>query len=190
MAASILSISTMTSSVDLLHLFGRALAFVFADLVVFFELLEHVETIAPHMPHRNLGGLGIFVRNLDQVLATIFVQFRDAQAQHLAVGRRRQPEIGRMDRLFHGMDHGLVPDLHRDQARLRYAHGGDLIERHVRAIGFDLDRLEQIGRRTAGAQTAEFLLQNLDRALHAALEFIHVMCRSCHDDPLKARGGN
>ena len=93
-AASILSISAIVSSVSLLHLLGRPLAVVLADLVVLLQLLEHIEAVAPHMPHRDPGGFGIFVRDLHQVLAALLVELGNAQPQHLPFGRRREAEIG------------------------------------------------------------------------------------------------
>ena len=62
---------------------------VLADLVILFQLLEDVEAVAAHVAHRDARGLGIFVRDLDQFLAALLVEFRDAQADHLAFGRRR-----------------------------------------------------------------------------------------------------
>src|SRR3954453_11753580 len=48
-----------------LHLLARALAVVLADLVILFQLLQHVQAVAPDVPHRDPRRLGIFVRNLD-----------------------------------------------------------------------------------------------------------------------------
>ena len=67
-----------------------------------------------------------------------------------------------------------------EQPRLRHADGGELIERHVAAIGLDLDMVEQRGRGASGAQAGKLLLERGDRALHAALEVVHVECRRCH----------
>ena len=91
--ASILSISPIVSSVSLLHLLGGALVVVLADLVILFQLLEHIKPVAPDVAHRDPGGLGIFVRHLDQVLAPLFVELRDAQPQHLPLGRGREAEM-------------------------------------------------------------------------------------------------
>src|SRR5262245_37771780 len=96
----------------LLNLVGRALALVLADLVILFQLLEHINPVAPDMPDRDLGRLGVFVRDFDQLLAPLLVELGDPQPQHLAFGRRREAEIGGRDRLFHRVHHGFVPDLH------------------------------------------------------------------------------
>src|SRR5499427_4245886 len=81
------------------------------------------------------------------------------------------------------MDHRFVPHLHGNEPGFGYAHGGDLIERHVGAVSLDLHRLEQARRGAAGTQPAQLLLQQLDCALHAALELVDVMRRVCHGDP-------
>ena len=67
-----------------------------------------------------------------------------------------------------------------EQPRLRNADRGQLIERHVTAIGFDLDMFKQRRRGAPGAQTAKLLLERGDRPLHAVLEVIHVECCCCH----------
>ncbi len=55
----------------LLHLVGFALVIVLADLVVLFQLLEHVETVAADVAHRDARRLGVFVRDLDELLAPL-----------------------------------------------------------------------------------------------------------------------
>ena len=59
---------------------------------------------------------GIFVGQLDQFLAPFLVQFRDRNAQQLAVHLRIEAEAGVADRLVHRLNHAPVPDLHRQQA--------------------------------------------------------------------------
>ncbi len=50
--------------------------------------------VAAHMAHRDARVLGIFVRDLDEFLAALGVEFGDAQADHLPFGRRGKAEIG------------------------------------------------------------------------------------------------
>jgi len=136
----------------------------------------------------DLGGFRVFVRDLDQFLAPLLVELGDAQAQHLAFGRGRQAEIGIHDRLLYRLDHRLVPDLHRDQARLRHADGGELVERHVAAVGVDLHRIEHRGGGAPRPQAAELVLERGDGALHAALHFVEVeITRGHHVSPSKSR---
>ena len=159
----------------LLDLAGKPVVIVLADLVILFQLLDHVHGVAADMAHRDARGFGIFVRDLDQFLAPLLVQFGNAQADHLSFGRRRQAEIGVDDRLFDRMDQRAVPDIDRDQPRLRNAHGRHLIERHLRAIGVDHDRIEQMRGRAAGAQARQFGLQHGAGALHAALDLVDIV---------------
>src|SRR5271165_4367733 len=111
----------------LLHVVGKALLIVLRNLVVLLKLLDGVKTIAADVTHRDLGGFGIFVRDLHQFLAALLVEFRNPQTKHLPLGRGREAQIGIDDRLFNGLDHRLVPDLNRDQPRLGHADGGQLI---------------------------------------------------------------
>ena len=78
----------------LLHLVGLALLLVLADFAVLLGLLEVVEPVATDMADRDAGRLGIFVRNLDELLAAILRHLGDAQADHLPLGLRVEPEIG------------------------------------------------------------------------------------------------
>src|SRR6478736_1588501 len=45
----------------LLHVAGQALLVILRHLVILFELLDHIEPVAPDMAHRHLRRLGIFV---------------------------------------------------------------------------------------------------------------------------------
>jgi hypothetical protein len=110
-----------------------------------------------------------FVGDLHHLLAALLVHFGDAQANDLALGLGIEAEIGLADRLLDRRNHAPVPHLHGQEARLRDAHGRDLGDRHGRAVGIDLKRIEQARRGAAGPQAAEVVLQGIDGALHAAL---------------------
>src|SRR6516162_6692307 len=166
----------------LLHLLTGSFSVVLADLVVLLELLEYVEAITSYMTDRHAGGLGIAVRNLDQLPAAFFIKLGDAQPQHLPLGGRGKAEVGRGNRLFHCVHHRLVPDLHRDQPRLGHADRCNLVERHVGSIGLDLDRFEQACRSATSSKPAQLLLQQLNCTMHATLELVEIVCRACHDD--------
>ena len=81
------------------------------------------------------------------------------QPEDLSLGRRGQAEIGGGNRLLDRVDHRSVPDLDTKEPRLWNIDGSELIERHVAAIGLDLNMFEQSGRRTPGAQPAQLLLE-------------------------------
>ncbi len=81
--------------------------------VILFQLLQHVEAIAAHMAHGDPRRLGIFVRDLDQFLAALLVQFGNPQAQHLAFGRRAsRPRLDARIAFSTACTMRAVPDLH------------------------------------------------------------------------------
>ena len=100
---------------------------ILGNLVVLFELLDGIEAVAPYVADRHSRRFGIFVCNLYQLLAALLIEFRDPQTKHLSFRGRRQAEVGVDNGLLHGLDHRLVPDLHRVQPRLRYADGRKLV---------------------------------------------------------------
>src|SRR3984893_5380142 len=77
----------------LLHVVGETLLIVLGNLVVLLELLDGVEAIAADMTDRDLGGFGIFVRDLHQFLAALLVELGNPQPEHLPFGRRRKAQI-------------------------------------------------------------------------------------------------
>ena len=54
----------------------------------------------------------------------------------------------------------LVPDLHREHARLRHVDRRHLVDRHLRAVGADHHRIEEIWRGAAGPQARQFGLEH------------------------------
>jgi hypothetical protein len=121
------------------------------------------------------------VRDLHQFLAPLLVELGNPQAQHLPFGCGREAEVGIDDRFLHRFHHGLVPHLHGEQARLGHADSRELVEGHVRTIGLDLHRLQHGGRRAAGPQAAQLVLERLGGALHAALQFVDVKTGRGHN---------
>src|SRR5262249_54517423 len=98
-----------------------------------------------------------------------------------------ETKVGIADRLLNRLDDGSVPDLDRDQPRLGYANGGDLIHRHMRTVGFDLNGVDKMRRRPACTQTAEFLFQGSERALHTALDVGEIESSRFHALPPACR---
>lgn len=64
----------------LLNLVRKALLIVLGDLVILFELFEDIKSITAHVTNRNACGLGIFVRDLYEFLAALFVELGNPQA--------------------------------------------------------------------------------------------------------------
>ena len=170
LAASAASISFTVSSVAFCTSCLVALLVVLGNRVILEQFLENVETVAAHVAHGDARLLGVFMRDLDEFLAALLVQFRHANAQNLPFHRRLKAQIRVANRLVDGDDERLVPDLHREQPRLRHADRGDLIERRDLPISVDMNRIEQARRGASGAQAAELVLERRERALHAALQ--------------------
>src|SRR4051794_15733799 len=70
---------------QLLHLGGVLMVVVLAHLAVLVELLEQVHALAPHIAHGYARVLGVLVRDLDQLLASLGVQRGDRQAHQGAL---------------------------------------------------------------------------------------------------------
>src|SRR3954452_25010403 len=147
---------------------------VFADRAVLLKLLQQVDAVAPDVADRDARLLGVFVRDLDHLLAALLVHLGDAQPDCLALGQGVEAEVGVADGLLDRMDHAPVPDLDAEEPRLGHAHRGDLRDRHGGPVGVHLDRIEERGRRPPGAQAVEVVLQGADSPLHAALEIAEI----------------
>ena len=140
----------------------------------FSSLLEHVHAVAANMAHGDARLLGIFVGDLDEVLAAVGVEVGDRDAQQGSLDDRIEAEVGLANGAVDGPDVGLVPYLNRQHARLGHTDRRDLVDRHRRAIDSDMNRIEQARRRAAGAQPAQLALQNRYRAVHAARDVSQV----------------
>ena len=113
--------------------------------------------VAADMADRDARGLGVFVRDLDHFLAALLVEFRDAQADDLPFGRGVRPRLAALIAFSTACTIERSHTCTREQPRLRHADGRDLIERHVAAIGLDLDVIEQARGGAPGAQAAELV---------------------------------
>ena len=94
LATSTVSISATVWSVAFCTCSAWRLLVVLADGAVLLELLQQVDAVAAHVADRDACLLGIFVRDLDHLLAALLVHLRDAQADDLAFGLRIEAEIG------------------------------------------------------------------------------------------------
>src|SRR5690349_11102859 len=70
---------------------------VLGDLVAFLVRLERLHAVTAHVAHGDAGLLGVFVRDLDQLLAALFGQRRNRHADGLTFGHRIEAEIGLAD---------------------------------------------------------------------------------------------
>src|SRR5262249_60411571 len=77
-----------------LHVIGLPVVFVLADLVIFLELFEKIETVAANMAHGHASALGVFMGDFYDFAAPLLIQFWNAQPEQLPFGGSRQTEIG------------------------------------------------------------------------------------------------
>ena len=64
-----------------------------------------------------------------------------------------------------------IERLHDDERRLGNRQAGDLVQRHLRAVGLDVHVVEQGSRRPAGADAGELVLDVLERDVHPLVDF-------------------
>src|SRR6478752_5146419 len=154
---------------DRLELLLGARALVLADVAVLDELLEGGLGVAADVAHRDLGVLGLGVRHLDVLAATLLGQHRHHATDERAVVARVDAEVGLLDRLLDGVHRGLVAGADDDGARLGVLEGGELLQRGRRTVVVDEDLLEHARVGAPGADAREALLGDLDGLLHLLL---------------------
>jgi hypothetical protein len=81
--------------------------------------------------------------------------------------------------------------LHDEQARLRGSDQGQLLQLHGRAVGFDIDVLDQGGRSFPGPDTGELVDHVVDAFFHRHFGFEEDFFGSHKDGQKKAaKAGN
>src|SRR5262249_21600172 len=128
---------------ELLAAVLRAVLLVAPGLAVVDELLQMVDRVPAHVADRDLALLRHVPDDLDEILAPLLGQLRDRQADQLAVVRRRQAEVGLLDRPLDRGDRVRVERLDRQHPRLGRADRRQLLERRLLAVVVDLAAVEQ-----------------------------------------------
>src|SRR4051794_19917455 len=151
---------------ELLHaLLGGALLVV-ADVAVLDQVPEVLDRVTTNVSHRDATLLRHLPGDLHVFLAALLGQLRNGQADHLAVARRSQSEVGLLDRTLDLLHHGRVERLDRQQARLGDADRRDVLQRRRSVVVVDRDAVEERRRSTARAHRMEVLLRRLDGLVH------------------------
>src|ERR1700683_4873766 len=119
---------------ELLDLGFRSAQFVFGDLLVLVDILEHVIGVAAVIADGDPIILGGLLDMLHQLFATILGQLRNRNANNLAVILRRQSEIGILNRFFDFLQRSLVVWRDDDEPRLRRRQRRDLAYRSFGAV--------------------------------------------------------
>ena len=126
----------------LLHVLLRAPLLVVGDVLGLLDLGQGFRT---GVANRDPSLFGELVDHLHQFLAPLFGERRQGHTDDGAVVGRIEADVRGLDRLLDDPHERAVPRLHDQQPRLRRAHGGDLVQRHVLPVGVDLDRVQQVG---------------------------------------------
>jgi hypothetical protein len=150
----------------------ETLALVLADVVLLLVLLQMIHAVAADVADGNARLFGILANKLCEFLAPFFRELRNGQADQLPVGYRVEPESGGSDRFLDRSDIRPVPHLDGKHPRLRHRNRRDLVEGHVRPVDFDMDGIEQRGRRAPGPKPGKIMFQRLDGAMHPTPEVV------------------
>src|SRR5579862_966494 len=106
------------------------------------------------------------VQVLHHVLATVFGQRGHGYAHQLAVVHRIQAEVGRANRLLDSANLAYVPGLYGYELRLGSAYIRELVQRHLRTVGFHYYAVEHMHAGASGAGRPHLLAKVLHRLLH------------------------
>src|SRR2546425_2982335 len=150
---------------------------VLGDVLGLLDLVDRLRTGAAHADAAFLGEL---VHDLHQLLAALFREWRQGDADDVAVARGRQPEIGGEDRLLDRLHEGLVPRLDGQELGLRGGDARHLVEGHLAAVGLDAHEVEQGRRRLPRTHGGELALHRLHRFVHRLLRLLEVLRERGH----------
>jgi len=121
-----------------------------------------VDLIAADVTDRYPRLLGLVAHELDVLLAALFGQGRNRNADDLAVAGGVQALLARAQRLLDRADLTLVVDLHDQQSRLRRADLSQLVEGGRRAVVRDHYLVDERGVGSAGPDPGELGGEVLD----------------------------
>src|SRR5260221_545734 len=132
-------------------------------------LLDLVDRVGAGVPPRPPSLFGVLMDHLHQLLAALFGQRRQGDANDVAVIRRRETQLGALDGLLDRLQQAFVPRLYREQLGLGRRDARHLVQRHLVAVGFHAHEVEQRGARLAGAHCRKLAPRRLDRLVHRLL---------------------
>src|SRR5581483_5271068 len=157
-----------------------AMLVVRADLAAVDEVLEVLHRVAPDLADGDAVLFREPAHDLDEILAPFLGQLRDRQADQLAVVRRRETEVGLLDRLLDRADRARVERLHGEHARLRHADRRELLQRRLRSVVVDLDAVKERRRGSARAHGVEGVARMLHGLSHPRLRVGDQLVDGCH----------
>src|SRR2546428_9545278 len=154
---------------DLLDLLATAPGLIRRDLLLLLERLDPIDLLTPDVADRHVGPLGIAFDESRVFAAPLFVQWRNRDADQLAVVARVQPQFGLLNRSFDRADDGPIPGLDDDHPRLRGGDGGELVQRGRIAVILDRDLVHQRRAGPPGADGKDFFGERVQALLHLGL---------------------
>src|SRR5262249_52346859 len=149
-----------------LHIFVKLAVLILVYLAVLLALLQGLEAVAAHVASGDPRLLGIFVRDLGELLSPLLAQWRNRHPDHLALALGIESEPSLTDRGVHRLGHAAIPNLDDEEPRLRCAHGPELVERHVGPVGVHAHAFQQARRRAPGPEATQLLPEGFDGAVH------------------------
>src|SRR5690242_105293 len=138
-------------------------------------LLDLVDRVGPRVPHRHPPLFGVLVHHLHQLLAALFGERRQGDADDVAVVGRREPQLRRLDRFLDRLEQAFVPRLHREQLGLGRRDSRHLVQRHLVTVRFDAHQIEQRRAGLAGAHGRELAPRGFDRLVHRLLGLLQMV---------------
>src|SRR5882762_551550 len=162
--------------VHLLNVLFSVLLFILGDVL---RLLDLADRVGARVADRHPALFGELVHDLHQLPTPLFVEGGEWNPDEVAVVGGGEAQIGREDRLFDRLEETLVPRLDGQELRLGRRHAGDLVERHLAAVGVHAHQIEQRRRRLSRAHGGELALHRFHGLVHRVLRLLDVVRERC-----------
>src|SRR5882762_3286981 len=159
--------------VQLLNVLFGVLFFVLGDVL---RLLGLADRIGARVADRHAALLGELVHDLHQLPTPLFVERGERNPDEVAVVGGGEAQIGREDRLFDRLEEALVPRLDGQELRLGRRYAGNLVERHLAAVGVYAHQIQQCRRRLSRADGGELALHRFHGLVLRLLDVVRERC--------------
>src|SRR2546430_1371872 len=162
--------------VQLLNVLFSVLLFILGDVLRLFDLPDR---IGARVADRHPALLGELMHDLHQLPPPLFVEGGERNPDEVTVVGGGEAQIGREDRLFDRLEEALVPRLDGQELRLGRRDAGDLVERHLAAVGVHAHQIQQRRRRLSRADGGELALHRFYGFVHRVLRLFDVIRERC-----------
>src|SRR2546427_311763 len=158
--------------VQLLNVLFGVLLFILGTVL---GLLDLADRLGARVADRHPALFGELVHDLHQLPPPLFVERGKRNTDEVPVVGGGESQIGREDRLFDRFEKPLVPRLDGQELRLGRRHTGDLVERHLAAVGVHAHQIQQRRRRLSRADGGELALHRVHGLVHRVLRLLDVV---------------